>query len=342
MFRPVLLICEDTERAAIIVRTLDHNVRDVDSLTIIASDVKEGLQVLAERRLSIAVVADPCQAVTIQRLHGSVPGLAIVSLVQDLADVGLVLESGAQQHVLFEALSPNSITQAMDRALAISAVDHHAPDDDTVDALISLLAHHLREPIRSARLYNDRGAMTSRHQQWHDRIEGVLSHADLVATSLLSYLRIDAHEVGPVRTVDLGMAEAELRSHYETLGATSTNLSWALEGTVRCQPESLSEILRIVVDNALIYSGNDLPNVDVSSNDVKGHVLIRVTDSGPGISSIDRERAFRPLERLTDQGPGVGMGLALARRLAGLANGDLFIQPGTSGGTTVVLRLQSA
>lgn len=341
MFRPVLLICEDTERAAAVVRTLDHNVRDVDSLTIIASNVKEGLNVLAERRLSIAVVADPCQAVTIQRLHQSVPGLAIVSLVQDLADVGVALESGAHQHVLFEALSPNSIGEAMDRALAISAVDHHAPDDETVDALISLLAHHLREPIRSARLYNDRGAMTSKHQQWHDRIESVLSHADLVATSLLTYLRVDPHEVGPVRTVDLGMAEEELRAHYEDLGATPANLTWGLDGTVRCQPESLTEILRIIVDNALIYSGNEAPNVDVSSTTVKGHVLIRVTDSGPGISSVDRERAFRPLERLTDEGPGVGMGLALARRLAGLADGDLFIQPGTSGGTTVVLRLQA-
>lgn len=342
MFRPVLLICEDVEAATIIVRTLDHNVRDLDSLTIVASNVREGLSVLAERRLSIAVVADPCQAVTIQRLHASVPGLAIVSLVQDLADVGSALESGAQQHVLFEALSPNSIERAMERALAISAVDHHAPDDDTVDALMSLLAHHLREPIRSARLYNDRAAMTSRHKQWHDRIEGALSHADMVATSLLSYLRVDAHEVGPVRTIDLSMAEEGLRSHYLSLGATPGNLTWALEGTVRCQPESLTEILRIVVDNALLYTGNDAPHVDVSATTVKGHVLIRVTDSGPGISSVDRERAFRPLERLTDEGPGVGMGLAIARRLAGLANGDLFIQPGTSGGTTVVLRLQSA
>lgn len=342
MFRPVLLICEDPERAAIVVRNLDDQVRDLDSLTIVASDVKDGLRVLAERRLSVAVVADPCQAVTIQRLHGSVPGLAIVSLVQDLADVGPALEAGAHQHVLFEAVSANSLEQAMERAMAISVVDHNAPDDDTVDALISLLAHHLREPIRSARLYNDRAAMTSRHQQWHDRIEGVLSHADLVANSLLTYLRVDAHEVGPVRSIDLGMAEEGLRDHYESLGATPMNLTWALEGTARCQPESLTEILRIVIDNALLYSGKGPPNVDVSSSEVNGHVLIRVTDSGPGISSVDRERAFRPLERLTDEGPGVGMGLALARRLAGLANGDLFIQPGTSGGTTVVLRLQAA
>ena len=41
MFRPVLLICEDTDIAAVIVRTLDHNVRDLDSLTIVVSDVRE-------------------------------------------------------------------------------------------------------------------------------------------------------------------------------------------------------------------------------------------------------------------------------------------------------------
>lgn len=341
MYRPVLLICKDNDRSEAVVRTLDHNVRDIDSLTIVASDVREGLEVLAERRLSVAVVADPRPAATIRQLHSSVPGLAIVSLVQDLVDVGGALEAGAQQHVLFDTLSPDRLELALSRALAISAIDHHAPDDNTIDALVSLLAHHLREPIRSARVYNDRAASASRKQQWHDRIENVLAQADLVSTSLLSYLRVDAHEVGPVRMVDLGMAEEELRAHYEQLGATPNTITWSMEGTARCQPESLIEILRIVVDNALLYCGAGPPTVDVSATTVKGHVLIRVTDNGPGISSIDRERAFRPLERLTNDGPGIGMGLALARRLAGLADGDLFIQPGTSGGTTVVLRLQA-
>lgn len=342
MFRPVLLVCGDAERATVVNRVLDHGVRDIDSLTIVASDLHESLDVLTERRMSVAVIADSHQAVTIQRLHAAVPGLAIVSLVQDIADVGIVLEAGAQQHVLFEALSPNSIHVAMTRALALTTIDHHAPDNETIEALISLLAHHLREPIRSARLYNDRAAMTSRHQQWHDRIEQSLSHADQIAASLLSYLRVDAHEVGPVRTLDLASIQEELRHHYSDLGATPDTITWALSGTVRCQRESLIEILEIVIDNALLYSEPGPPSVDVASNEVKGHRLIRVTDNGPGISSIDRERAFRPLERLTHEGSGVGMGLAIARRLAGLADGDLFIQPGTSGGTTVVLRLRTS
>ena len=342
MYRPVLLVCADDDRAATLVRTLDHNVRDHDSFTIVVDDVRAGLDVLAERRLSLAVVADPCQAVTIQRLQRSVPGLAIVSIVEELSDVGLALEAGAHQHILAEALSHDSLDQAMDRAMAICSVDHHAPDEETVDMLLTLLAHHLREPIRSARLYNDRATPAGRQKQWHDRIEDVLAHADLLTTSLLNYLRLDAHEVGPVRTVDLGMVEEQLRTHYGDLGATPATLTWALDGVARCQPESLIEILRAVVDNALIFSGSQMPTVDVSAAHVKGHVLIRVTDCGPGISSVNRERAFRPLERLSDESPGVGMGLAMARRLAGLADGDLFIQPGTSGGTTVVLRLQAA
>ncbi len=143
-------------------------------------------------------------------------------------------------------------------------------------------------------------------------------------------------------TVDLGVIEEDLRDHYLELGAPPDSLTWALDGLVRCQPASLFEMLCIVIDNALIFSGNRLPSVDIASTHVDGQVLVRVTDAGPGISSTNWERAFRPLERLSDESPGVGMGLAIARRRAGLADGDLFIQPGTSGGTTVVLRLQEA
>lgn len=342
MFRPVLLVCDDSDRSATVIRALDHNVRDGDYLTIAVSDLADGLQILAERRLSLAVIADSTPVSTIEQLHRFTPGLAIVAVVDDLAAAGRVLQAGAHQHIVLDDVGPNSIERAMDRAAAICDVDHHAPDAENVDSLLTLLAHHLREPIRSARLYNDRASMAGRQVQWHGRIEDVLAHADHLTTSLLNYLRLDSHEVGPVRTVDLGSAEEELRRHYNSLGATDETLRWALEGVVRCQPDSLVEILRAVVDNALIYSGSSQPTVDVSSARAKGHVLIRVTDGGPGISSINRERAFRPLERLSDDSPGVGMGLARARRLAGLADGELFIQSGTSGGTTVVLRLQAA
>ncbi len=319
---------------------LDHDVRDADSLTIVVTNVDEGHDVLNERRMALAVVADDPGTAAVERLHRSLPGLGIVAIVNDLLDVGAAYEAGAHQHVLSETLSTGSLERAMDRAASICAVDHHGPDDETVGTLMTLLAHHLREPIRSARLYNDRSALAGKTSQWHNRIEDVLAHADHLTTSLLTYLRLDAHEVGSVRTVDLGRVEEELRDHYATLGASPETLSWALDGLVRCQPDSILEILRLVIDNALIHVGRLTPSVDVSSVHENGRVLIRVTDNGPGISSVNRERAFRPLERLGDESPGLGMGLAVARRRAGLADGDLFIQPGTSGGTTVVLRLQ--
>jgi signal transduction histidine kinase len=55
-----------------------------------------------------------------------------------------------------------------------------------------------------------------------------------------------------------------------------------------------------------------------------------VTDDGPGVEPAVRDAVFEPGRRGSDDGHlGAGLGLALARRLARAAGGDLQL---TSGG----------
>ena len=72
-----------------------------------------------------------------------------------------------------------------------------------------------------------------------------------------------------------------------------------------------------------------------------GKVLVRISDTGVGMSEVDLERVFRPFERV-DVGTsrpteGAGLGLALCRALVREHDGNLHIASQPGEGTTVTL-----
>ena len=75
-------------------------------------------------------------------------------------------------------------------------------------------------------------------------------------------------------------------------------------------------------------------------------LVIGVRDHGPGIPPADARRLFRPFHKsaraAAHSAPGVGLGLALARRLARSLGGDLRLVSGAGPGACFELWLRSA
>ncbi len=72
-------------------------------------------------------------------------------------------------------------------------------------------------------------------------------------------------------------------------------------------------------------------------------VRFTVQDDGPGVPADEREAIFQPGHRLGERAsattiafPGSGLGLALCRRLARTAGGDVIVSPSDAGGRFIV------
>jgi signal transduction histidine kinase len=105
---------------------------------------------------------------------------------------------------------------------------------------------------------------------------------------------------------------------------------------IAADQDIVERIVAPLLENACRHASSDA-TVTVSRNGLS--VLITVSDDGPGISPLELERIFQPGVRgpATADSNGAGLGLALARRLARAASGEITAQAGPGGRFTVRL-----
>lgn len=113
---------------------------------------------------------------------------------------------------------------------------------------------------------------------------------------------------------------------------------------VTADPNGLRIVFDNLVDNAMKYGGDDLRLV-VTAQTRGDWAEVELADNGPGFSPEVADEIFRAYRRLADEPggakQGTGMGLHIARRLAGEMSGDLTAASGGPGsGARFTLSLQ--
>ena len=155
----------------------------------------------------------------------------------------------------------------------------------------------------------------------------------------------DAHRADPI---DVNAVVNAVTGDLQDLaGAAGVSLTAVDDGelNVRIEPNSLRRAVLGLVDNALNHTP-DGGQITVTTTRNSGNAVITVTDTGSGISGIDRARVFDRFARTTEAAPGsrrsYGLGLALVREIAVAAGGSIHISSTGPGGTVMELTLPTA
>jgi len=113
--------------------------------------------------------------------------------------------------------------------------------------------------------------------------------------------------------------------------------------TIRGNETAITDLLRILVDNALQYSPNDSEvQIDISKQD--DNAKFKITNTGPGIEINRIEHIFDRFyradsSRTNGQKKGYGLGLALAKNIVELHDGELSVVSTPNKETTFTLLL---
>ena len=211
---------------------------------------------------------------------------------------------------------------------------------------IASASHELRTPIFSLggflELLADEDLDEETRRQFLEQLQGQVERMRNLATELLDLSRLEsgALELRPEPT-DVGQLAREVANEF-TPAASRHGAEVRLDLTadpieLDCDPERVAQVLRILLDNALVHTPAGT-GVRVSAARENGHVRLEVSDHGLGIKRQNMPHIFEPFFTSNDEAQGAGLGLAIARELADRMHGELTVQS-VPGRTTFALEL---
>jgi two-component system, sensor histidine kinase and response regulator len=136
-----------------------------------------------------------------------------------------------------------------------------------------------------------------------------------------------------VRSIDsLEMNEKELQ-----IEVTDIDESWY----TLSEPRLLLTCVSIILDNAVKYSPQ-AGKIKISASQNEESITIKISDEGPGFSEIARSSLFElfTADNLDQRSYGLGIGLATAKHIIDLMEGDIIIQNKEDMGASVSIQLK--
>jgi signal transduction histidine kinase len=210
---------------------------------------------------------------------------------------------------------------------------------------IATASHELRTPIFSlggfVELLEDEDLDPDTRRRFLEQVGDQVERLRKLSVDLLDLSRLESGslELRPEQ-VDLSELTRSVSGEFEpVLAQHDSHLevrvpAGRIEAT--CDPVRVAQIVRILIDNALVHTPSG-SRIVVTTRRSDGHIRLAVRDNGEGIDSQALGRIFEPFYT-ADDAQGSGLGLAIASELAECMAGRLSVDS-RPGETTFTLEL---
>ncbi|ELY50983.1 PAS domain-containing sensor histidine kinase [Natronolimnohabitans innermongolicus] len=203
-------------------------------------------------------------------------------------------------------------------------------------------SHDLQEPLRMVRSYlqlieNRYGnALDEDGEEFLEYAVDGAERMRQMINGLLEYSRVDTRG-DPFEPVDLNdvlddvCEDLQMRIDESNAEITTDDLP-CVDG----DDGQLRRVFQNLLSNAIEYSRDEPPQVDVSATRDDDQWIISVQDNGIGIDLDEQERIFEVFQRLHthEEHSGTGIGLALSRRIVERHGGEIWVDSEPGEGAT--------
>jgi len=218
--------------------------------------------------------------------------------------------------------------------------------NDAKSRFLAAIGHDLLQPLHAAHLFTDALAQAREADTQHaviDQIRGALDSTTDLLTGLLDMSRLEAGGLVPERrALPLSDVLDPLASEFRALAAEHGLAFHYVPSAlwIDTDPQLLRRVLQNFLANAVRYTarGRVLLGVRRAGDTLR----IEVHDTGPGIAREQQQLIFEEFRRGGDApGQGLGLGLAIADRIAELLRAPLTLRSEPGRGTMFAVTVPS-
>ncbi len=160
---------------------------------------------------------------------------------------------------------------------------------------------------------------------------------------LLAYSRFERRTLTPENVDVRTVIETLLFEHASEIKQRGIKLTLDVPPiTLTADPDSLSQALRNLIDNAIKFTANTShPAIHIGGRKTKKTCVIEVRDNGIGFDMKDHARIFKIFQRLQNakEYPGTGIGLALVHKAMQRIDGRVWAESKPGEGAAFYLEI---
>jgi signal transduction histidine kinase len=246
---------------------------------------------------------------------------------------------------------PRARDEVRSLALAFNGMLDRLQDGfDRQRRFVADASHELRTPLTVIRGQFEVLARSPRIEREDvERVTGLVSdevgRMERLTDDLLLLARGDRGLVIKPRSVEPAALAREVFESMAVTAERSFEVSRADPGELVCDPDLVSQVVRILTANAISHTAEG-GRISLSVLEAEGSWELAIEDDGPGIPEAERDRVFERFYRTDDSrnrsSGGTGLGLAIAKEIAEAHRGSVDAEASEFGGARVSLRLSAA
>lgn len=340
--RRTVLLIEDNRAYTRLVQECLREARGTEFDVEHAGLLAEGLDRLQEGGVDVVLLdlllPDNMGTDTLDKVLHHAPDVPVI-VFTSLEDRELAMEAvraGAQDYLFKGRLSGELLVRCLRYAVETQRAKRVTPEAGAAsEALLGRLGAQL--DARFDRIGEQLAALDDARAQGRgdledkalDRLARSVDDGRRLARRLEEYRALADPRDDPFSTVPTREAfDRSLARLRGDEGALAARVSREPLPDVLGDPEAVTRLFELLLENAIVHAETPHPEVHVSVAPGEDAWTFTVEDDGPGIPEEELDRIFEPMTRLPDARarPGAGLGLAIARRIVETHGGDIWAE----------------
>ena len=210
-----------------------------------------------------------------------------------------------------------------------------------------IASHDLRQPLRKIRMCSE--YLVEDYSQCFDQqaekyIEYITKSIDrmyLLIDDLLAYSRLGKQEQSYTSINIQNIVEECLEDLSIVIAEKRVTVNYHNLPTIKANIREIRQLLQNLIGNALKFTGDRPPQIDITATQQENYWLFAVADNGIGIEPQYQEKIFQMFQRLhaSSEYEGTGIGLAICHKIVTNHGGKIWVKSQLNEGATFYFTL---